>query len=179
MKLRSTIGGLLLTLVGMMLIVGCVGPVAPATPTPDPADDWQRIQSTGKLMAGISVDYPPFSYYNDRFKISGFDPALIEEISTRMGLNLQIKDIPFDGLLGALRTHQIDVAISAISATPERDELVDFSDVYYVGEDAILANANVAPFTIKTAADITQQMRIGVQKGSVYQTWAEETLVEP
>jgi polar amino acid transport system substrate-binding protein len=179
MKLRSPLGVFVWMLIGMVLIAGCVGPITPATPTPDPAGDWQRIQAAGKLMVGISVDYPPFSYYSDQFRITGFDPALIEQIGARLGLSVQIKDIPFDGLADALRSHQIDVAISAITATPERDEFVDFSDVYYVGEVAILASANAAPVTIKSAADITQQMRVGVQNGSVYQTWVEETLVEP
>ena len=45
----------------------------------------------------------------------------------------------FDGLFDALQLNEIDVAVAAISRTNERDKFVDFSTVYFVGEDAILA----------------------------------------
>ncbi|MEZ4673939.1 MAG: ABC transporter substrate-binding protein [Caldilineaceae bacterium] len=142
------------------------------------ADDavWARIQSTATLRVGTSADYIPFGYYGPDNQLDGYDVALIREIGAALGLNVEITNIAFDGLLGALQVGQIDVAIAALSITPERAALVDFTNVYYVGQDAIIA-APQSPIVV-TAVDDLAQYRIGVQSGSVYETWLRATLVE-
>jgi ABC-type amino acid transport substrate-binding protein len=51
-------------------------PARTQTP-PDPASDWQRIQQAGEIIVGVSVDYPPFEYYNASFDVAGFDIELM------------------------------------------------------------------------------------------------------
>ena len=98
---------------------------------------------SGTIRAGTSADYPPFEAYNDNFQLEGFDIALMQNIAEKLGLNVEFKDMAFDGLGDALAINQIDLAIAAISVTPERDLEVDFSNIYYVTEDAILSTAAV------------------------------------
>lgn len=107
------------------------------TPTaaPEAADVWQTVQQRGKIVVGTSADYPPFAFYNEKFQIDGFDVALMQAIGERLGVEVEFNDFAFDGLGHALVLGQIDVAIAAISVTPERQELVDFSDIYYVGAE--------------------------------------------
>ena len=95
----------------------------------------------------------------------------------RLGVGTDIRDIAFDSLFTALDQQQIDVAIAAISVTPEREQLANFSTVYYVGEEGILAQANSAITTITTLSDLAGR-RIGVQRGSVYETWLQRDLVD-
>jgi ABC-type amino acid transport substrate-binding protein len=153
---------------------------AAATPTPKPMSsngDWDHIKASGKLVVGTSADYPPFDYYTPDFKLDGFDIALIREIGKQLGVQVQIKDMAFDGLLDALQLGQVDVAIAAISVTPERDAVLDFTDVYYVGEGAVLARKDSRIDQITSAADVANQ-RIAVQKGSVYETWLRDNLLD-
>ncbi len=150
--------------------------LAPATPTATP-DYWQRIQQQGKMIVGTAVDYPPFQFYNANFQLDGFDIALMREIGKKLGVSIEFNDFAFDGLGGALFLGQIDAAIAAISVTPERQELVDFSNVYYVGEDAVLAGSD-APAQIARKED-AGRLRIGAQRGSVYEAFLRKELVEP
>ncbi len=165
-----------------LLAAGCTLPVVTVpgpTPAPTPAGgNWERIQQTGTLVVGTSADYPPFAYYDDTFRLTGFDPALVRELGERMGLEVQIKDIPFEGLTDALNAGQIDVAASAISVTPERHAEMDFTDIYYISEDAFLAHADADVTGLASPAEVEQQALVGVQEGSVYQQWAERELVE-
>ncbi|MCB0083363.1 MAG: transporter substrate-binding domain-containing protein, partial [Caldilineaceae bacterium] len=101
--------------------------------------------------------------------------ALIREIANELGLNLELTNVAFDGLLGALQLGQIDVAIAALSITPERAALVDFTNVYYVGQDAIVAEPRSS--IVVTTVDELAQYRVGVQRGSAYETWLRATLV--
>ncbi len=156
---------------------------APAIPsnTPDTGsevdDSWDRIQAAGKLVVGTSVDYPPFESYVAPGQIDGFDIALMDEIGRRLGLQIEYRDIAFDGLAPSLTQGQIDVAIAAISRTPEREAMMDFSNVYLVAEDGILARQD-ENITINSADDLAQY-KIGVQRDTVYQGWFQTTLIDP
>ncbi len=142
----------------------------------DPA--WARIQSTGKMLVGMSIDYPPFESYTEDFEPTGYDVALAQELGTRLGIEVEIKDIAFDGLGNALYLDAIDTAISAISVSPERDALVDFSGIYYISEDAILTYVDSGITEIPTIDEVADK-KVGVQRGSVFEDWIRTELIEP
>lgn len=147
------------------------------TSTPIAGDNsWQQVQQRGRLIVGTSLDYPPFSYRNDQFQPDGFDVALIREIASRLGLAVEFRDMAFDGLGGALALHQIDTAIAAISVTPEREAVVDFTNIYFVSEDGVLAQAGSAITSVQSPQQMAG-LRLGVQRGSVYESWAQDNLI--
>jgi polar amino acid transport system substrate-binding protein len=148
-------------------------PVETTTPQPQPG----MCLMDGRLLVGTSADYPPFETYTEGFTLDGFDIALMKEVAARMDLPLEFRDIAFEGLGGALQLNQINAAISAISVTSERAEEFTFSNVYYVGAGGILApvNSNQAPIT---SPDQLVDKRLGVQNGTVYQSWAQANLVD-
>ena len=152
------------------------------TPTPTPplpptsTTAWDRIQASGKMVVGTSADYPPFAYYTDEFILEGLDIEVINEVGRRMGVQVEIKDMAFDGLSGALDLQQIDLAIAALSITPDRLTVVDFSEIYYVSDAAILSRPDF-PESITNIEQVASY-RIGVQRGTVYSDWAEEELVD-
>ncbi len=86
------------------------------------------------MVVGTAADYPPFEYYNNRYQLDGFDIGLIREIGKQLGVKVEIKDYAFDGLYNALQLGEIDVAIAAISDTPDRQQYVDFTSTYYAGD---------------------------------------------
>ncbi|MEZ4660808.1 MAG: transporter substrate-binding domain-containing protein [Caldilineaceae bacterium] len=173
---------IILFILAATVLTACGGSAAatPAPPTPPavPASAWARIQQSGKLVVGTSADYPPFESYNANFRLEGFDPALVVEIAQVMGVQPEFKDIAFDGLTAALDLEQIDIAVAAISTNPERAQAVDFSQIYYVSEDAILAGAGANIPKINSVAELAAYT-IGVQKGSVYEQWLKDNLVSP
>lgn len=148
-------------------------PSSPDT-TVDPV--WAKIQESGTIVVGTSADYPPFEYYTKDFQLDGFDIALMQEIGQVLGLNIELKDMAFDGLGGALQVNQIDVAASAISYTPEREQVVDFSQTYFLSEDAALAVAD-STITLVSGDDLAGY-RLGVQSGTIYENFAQNALVE-
>ena len=167
-------------IVGLLLPGGAVAAVlavpAQQPSPPEPAQDWSRIQAAGKILFGTSADYPPFEFYNSNFELDGFDVALAKAIGKQLGVEVVFNDFAFDGLLGALQLGQVDAAISALSVTPARQQIVDFSSLYYVGNSVAIAHSS---FTgeINSPTDLSG-LRVGVQRGSTYQSWAQENLVE-
>lgn len=150
---------------------------APTTNIPTGGSAWERIQASGILTIGTSTEYPPFEYYTQEFQLDGLDIAIIKEIAQRLGLQAEIKDMAFEGLDEALRLSQIDVAIAAISITDEREALHDFSNVYFVSEDAGLVRSDFYLQSI-TSVDQLVNLRIGVERGTVYDQWIQVNLIE-
>jgi len=152
-------------------------PVAEATKPPLSTDDsWSRIQAAGKIVVGTAADYPPFEFYVTPHQIDGFDIALMNEIGRHLGVGIEYYDFAFEGLGPALNQGQIDVAIAAISRTPEREALVDFSNIYLVSEDGILARDD-SSVTVASPGDVAGY-RVGVQRNTVYQDWIQSTLID-
>ena len=178
-----------LTLIVAVVLAACASP----TPVPPPAateapavlptraqpgqttdESWEKVQKAGKLLVGTSADYAPFESYNDQYQIDGFDIALINEIAKQLGVTVELNDFAFDGLGGALRIGQIDTAISAISVTPERQAVFDFSNIYYATTDAVLVKAD-STLNAQTP-DLLTTTRLGVQQASVYEGYAQSKI---
>lgn len=180
---RST----LLPLLAALLLLALIPHVAAAasrlhpqqdpTPTPAaPADDWARIQDEGAIVFGTAADYPPFEFYNSNFELDGFDIALAKAIGEQLGLEVRFKDYAFDGLLNAVQLGSVDAAIAGISVTPSRQEVVDFSNLYYIGQTAAIAGSAFTG-TITSATGFSG-LTVGVQRGTTFQARAQEDLVE-
>jgi polar amino acid transport system substrate-binding protein len=100
----------------------------------------------------------------------------MDEIGRRLGVQVAYIDFPFDALLSAGQSGQIDIAISAISRTPEREAVVGFSNVYLVGEGATLAQ-QAADITLTKLEDIARY-KVGVQRSSVYKNRIQTEFID-
>ena len=158
-------------------------PAQAATSTPAPlkslgTDDLARVKSTGKLLVGVSADYPPYEYYDSKLMIDGFDPALIRDLGKRIGAKeVELNDFAFEGLLAALQLGQVDVAISAVAVTEERRGVVDFTNVYFIGADAVLAARGYASDKVSTLNDLARKC-VAAQRGTVYAAFLQKNLVD-
>ena len=139
---------------------------------PDSASDWSRIQAAGALVVGTSAAYPPFEYYNDSFQIDGFDPALMKAIGAELGVEVVFKDFAFDGLSSALALGQSDVAIAALTVTPERARVMAFTAPYFASTEGYLARAGADLPAVTSTGDLAG-LRIGIERGSIYEQWLQ------
>ncbi|HHY58142.1 MAG TPA: transporter substrate-binding domain-containing protein [Chloroflexi bacterium] len=157
-------------------------PAQPDTPlglSPlDSSADWKEIQATGVLTVGTSSGSPPFAFYDAAFNLDGFDVALMQAVADKLGLELAMVDYAFEGLPAALQLGEIDAIAAALTETAARAKAVDFSMPYYTSAEAILAPAG-SPLT---AVDLKTQdfagIRIGVQRGTIYELWVKQFLVD-
>jgi len=133
------------------------------------------IKERGKLIVGTSADYPPYESVDDSGNFVGFDMDLIREVGKRMGVDVEIKDMAFDALIAAVQEKKVDTVIAAMQSSPERDEKVDFSEPYHYQKDAFLTAAD-SPIVLNKAMDAAGHS-IGVQTGTIQETWTLENLV--
>ncbi|MFZ3577982.1 transporter substrate-binding domain-containing protein [Virgibacillus sp. DJP39] len=92
---------------------------------------WAEIQETGELVVGTSGTLFAASYYpKGSDKLTGYDAEVIREIAKRLELNVKFEIIGIDGLLAAVNSNRIDVAINDIEITDERKKKFSFSEPY-------------------------------------------------
>lgn len=135
----------------------------------------QSIKTKGKLVIGTSADYPPYEFHkeiNGKDQIVGFDIEIAKEVAKDLGVELEIKDMDFDGLLVAEQAKKIDIVVAGMNPTDERKQNVDFSDIYYNADNSFIVRKGEED-TIKTVEDLKGK-KIGVQKGSVQETYAQD-----
>ena len=83
-----------------------------------------------KLLVGMELAYPPFEMRDERGEPAGVSVDLARALGAALGLPVEIQNLPFDGLLPALKTGKIDLILSSMTATPERAQSIDFSEPY-------------------------------------------------
>jgi polar amino acid transport system substrate-binding protein len=89
-------------------------------------------QSSGgkPLIIGMELNYPPFEMIDEQGRPAGVSVEMAQALGQRLGRPVEIENIPFAGLIPALKTGKIDLIISSMTATTERGESIDFSEPY-------------------------------------------------
>jgi polar amino acid transport system substrate-binding protein len=123
------------------------------------------------LVVGMELAYPPFEMIDQQGRPAGVSVDLALALGQSMGREVQVVNIPFDGLIPSLQTHKIDLIISSMTATPERAKSIAFSDPYLQTGLCLLVGKN-SP--IQSIADADQPGRTVVVKrgttGHIYAT---------
>lgn len=178
-KKIKKIAALLVALMMVFSMVGCSQKTSQEQGGSKELSKLEQIKKAGKLVVGTSASYPPYEFHKEidgKDQIVGFDIEIAKEIAKDLGVELEIKDMKFEGLLAALNAGKIDIIIAGMTPTEERKKSVDFSKVYYVATQSIIVQADKAE-QFKTMDDLAK-MVIGVQKGTTQEQIAKDLIPE-
>lgn len=168
-----------LAFAGALALTGCGNSDAPADAAGSAdasGSDTMQLVTDGTLTIGTSAEYEPFEYMEDG-EYKGFDLELAQAIADDLGLELKIENVDFDTIVpGVASGTKYDMGIAAITATPEREKEVGFTDSYYMDDQAIVTMADNAEITGDNYADAlnAEGVKIAVQSGSTAEAFAKE-----
>lgn len=135
----------------------------------------EQIKKNKKIVLGTSAAYPPYEFHkkiDGQDQIVGFDIEIARKIAEKLEVELEIKDMQFDGLLAALNNNKIDLIIAGMTPTQERKKNVDFSKIYYTATQNIVINKkNLDKY--KNLQHLDSKI-IGVQKGTIQEEIANK-----
>jgi polar amino acid transport system substrate-binding protein len=138
------------------------------------ASDDLNLITSGTLTVCSDVPYPPFEDFDKSTDtgFKGFDVDIVNAIAEQLDVGVEIKDSDFNALQSglALNSGQCDLAASAMTITPEREEKIGFSDGYYDSEQSLLVPADSSIASI----DDLDGVKVGVQKGTTGESYANE-----
>ena len=132
----------------------------------------QKYQESKTIVVGSDIAYAPMEYYDtDGTTVLGLDKDLTDALSEQLGVSFQWNNATFDGLITQLKSDRIDVAISGMSDTAERQKEVDFVDYYQAGAMLLVKKGN--PEGLESMADLCGKT-VAVQRGTTQEGYAQE-----
>ena len=137
----------------------------------------EKIEKSGKLVVGTSADYAPYEYHTmveGKDTIIGIDISIVNEIAKDLGVQLEIVDMGFEGLLAALNSDKVDIVIAGMNPDAERRKAVDFSKIYYEAKQGVLVRAEDKD-KIKSIADLNGK-NVGAQLGTTQESIAKKQM---
>lgn len=129
--------------------------------------------AAGPAMAiNICVEgaYPPFSETSPDGSIVGFDIDIANALCAEMGEDCTLVKTDWDGIIPALLERKCDAIIASMSITPDRQQVIDFSEKYY-NTPAVFVAAEGVDFT-DSVEDLASKV-VGVQRGAIHQNYME------
>jgi polar amino acid transport system substrate-binding protein len=82
------------------------------------------------VRMGTEGAYPPYSYLNDAGELEGFEIDLGNELCARAGLTCEWVTNEWDSIIPNLVSGNYDTILAGMTITPERDEVIDFTQSY-------------------------------------------------
>lgn len=122
------------------------------------------------LIVGTGSTYRPFGFLTPDNKLIGFDVDVINAVAEAAKLKISIVSTPFGSLIPGLNNGDRDIAISAMTITPQRQESVDFSNPYQLAHLVVLASPSA---TENRFLDFKNR-RVGVGLGQTADTVVSE-----
>ena len=161
MKNVKRIGALLLSLLMLVSVFASF----PASAAEADGPVMAKIKSSGKLVVGTEAQYAPYEFKDLDANFVGCDMFLAQKIADALGVKLEIVDMSFDGIIPAVQAGQVDLGIAAFTNTPERAEVIDFSDLYETSmQYLVVAAGNVDKYATKESL---VGLKVGAQKGTI------------
>ena len=134
----------------------------------------EKILKTGKMVMGTEATYPPYEYLDDKANFAGCDIWLAQQIADSLGVELEIQDMDFDGIIESVKTGMVDIGIAAFTRTDERAKVIDFSDLYETSAQLLIVKAgNAEKYSTKESL---AGLLVGAQQGTVQSLLVETAL---
>ena len=154
-------------MIAFFLVAG-IAPLVTAGPVMD------RILKKGELVVGTTANQPPLNATSKSGQVIGFDADLARSMADTMGVKIKFVTLPFAELLPALEKGKLDIILSGMTMSPERNLKVAFAGPYFISGKGVLTKAkNIA--ALESAAGLNRsEFKVAALKNSTSQTFVEK-----
>ena len=130
-----------------------------------------KTVNEGKLTVATSPDFAPYEFYSldadGNATLAGFDIAFAQYIADKLGLELNIIPMDFDGTLSELQAKNVDIGMAGYSPDPKRESIMNFTKIYYNGGQSFITSKAKADEITSLEAANNSKYQIGAQTGSI------------
>ena len=134
----------------------------------------KHILKKGELVVGIAGSQPPLNATTKTGEIIGLDADIAKLIAMNLGVKLKFAAMPFAELLSALEAGKVDLILSSMTMTPERNQKVAFVGPYFVSGKGILTNNQTAAALNNPEGLNNPEFTLAALKNSTSQMFVEK-----
>ena len=166
---------LLAAILTLILIAGCAQ-MQQSTGGTSASPVLDRIQRRGELVVGTMGNMPPLNMTSKDGEIFGLEPDLAGLLAKAMEVKVKFVTKPFNELLPALQTGEVDMVLSGMTITPERNRKVAFIGPYFISGKAFLTKVKNIAYADEARDANNPDTKIVTLKGSTSQAFAKAFL---
>jgi len=173
MRKRSNLVAVVVVAVGLMVGLGqafAAGEITSLSPVLD------RIAAKKELVVGTAASMPPLNMTTKDGQIIGMEADLARYFANGMGVKLTLKPMRFNDLLSALGKGQVDMVLSGMTITPQRNLKVAFAGPYFASGKSILTKKANVESVDEIAKMNNPEKALVALKGSTSQTFVEKLI---
>lgn len=122
-----------------------------------------------KLIVGTEAGFAPYEYMVGD-QVVGIDMDIAQAVADKLGRELEIQNMDFDGALLAVQQGKVDFVAAGVSVDEDRAKVMDFSDNYVDSTEVVIVNAQEKAVTEPTAEQLNGKV-VGVQQGNIADLW--------
>jgi polar amino acid transport system substrate-binding protein len=121
----------------------------------------------------MSGNQPPLNATSRAGEIFGLEADLARVLASSMGVEAELVPIPFPELLDALEAGKVDLVMSGMTITPERNQRFAFIGPYFISGKSILTKSKTLAEADEAADINTPEVRLAALAGSTSQRFVE------
>ena len=107
-----------------------------------------------QLVVATNAEFSPWEYKTEN-KYFGIDMEIAALLASELNMELVIEDMKFETVVGAVGNNGVDIAMSGLTITAEREKVVNFSTPYFAEDIVVICKADDTTFdACKTAVDV-------------------------
>ena len=129
------------------------------------------VQEKGTFILGLDDSFPPMGFRSESGEIVGFDIDTAKEVANRLGVELVAQPIDWNSKEQELATGNIDCIWNGFTVTPEREEVMIFSEPYLRNAQVVVVRSDSPVNALEDLAGC----EVGVQAGSSAQIAIDDT----
>jgi polar amino acid transport system substrate-binding protein len=134
----------------------------------------QSIKNADELRVGLTASQPPYSMMAKDSSIIGFEVDIAQEFADKMGVKLVPVQMNFAELLPALKKGEIDLIMSGMTMTTERNMEVAFIGPYHTSGKSILTFVEIYANAESPGELNKKSVKIAVLKGSTSEDYVNK-----
>ncbi len=142
--------------------VGLAADKLPALPS--------EVKNRKRWKIGVKCDFPPFGYIGADGKKGGYDVDVARrfaQIAFGKLNRVSMECVTTPSRIPALMSERVDIIISTLTYTAQRDEQIDFSLPYYDATGRLMVRNDTSVPNISALSN----MKVVTTRGSIYDRW--------
>jgi polar amino acid transport system substrate-binding protein len=126
----------------------------------------EQIATSKKIRIAIPTDYPPYGFVGVDMKPQGLDIDMARYVAAKLGATAELVPVVSANRIPYLQTRKVDIVVSTLGKTPEREKVVDFTHAYSPFFQAVFAPKTM---NIKSWIDLDGKT-VSVTRGAMADT---------
>ncbi|SET57185.1 amino acid ABC transporter substrate-binding protein, PAAT family [Oceanobacillus limi] len=106
--------------------------------TDEPVNLYEKIMDEGVISVGTEGTYAPFTFHNEEDELTGYDVEVIQEVTNRIGIEVDFMETQWDSMFAGLNSGRFDVIANQVGIREDRLANYDFSVPYTISSAVVV-----------------------------------------